>query len=77
MSWNITDGVLRVRAAEQVAEHVIDLWSTACVFRPGHRVRVQVASSCFPRWDRAVDARQRVFHDAARLSRIVLPVVGS
>lgn len=46
-----------------------------CVFLPGHRLRVQVASSYFPRWDRTADARQVAHHDAARASRIVLPVL--
>jgi putative CocE/NonD family hydrolase len=77
VSWNIADGILRVHGADQAAEHVIDLWSTAYVFRPGHRIRVQVTSSGFPRWDRAPDARQRVSHDAVRPSRVVLPVVES
>ncbi|MGW7202630.1 CocE/NonD family hydrolase [Streptomyces sp. NPDC054837] len=54
----------------------------------GHRIRVQVTSSNFPRWDRNLNtsepeqsattartARQQLFHDPARPSRIVLPVV--
>ncbi|MEY9871698.1 putative acyl esterase [Streptacidiphilus sp. MAP12-33] len=88
VSRNITDGILRARdvdrhvdhgvgvGADRAREHAIDLWSTAYVFRPGHRVRLQIASSCFPRWDRTLEAsEQRVFHDAARPSRLVLPVV--
>lgn len=74
-SRNLADGVVRVLQADRIAEHVIDLWSTAHVFLPGHCLRVQVASSCFPRWDRMPEARQRVFHDPARPSRIVLPAV--
>jgi predicted acyl esterase len=30
----------------------VDLWSTSMLFKKGHRIRVQVTSSCFPRWDR-------------------------
>ncbi|WP_377273232.1 CocE/NonD family hydrolase [Peterkaempfera sp. SMS 1(5)a] len=94
VSCNVTDGILRTSPAFPAAngpppppEHRIDLWSTAHVFLPGHRIRLQVASSCFPRWDRnpgchdsAPDdgvlpaARQTVHHDAARPSRLVLPV---
>jgi putative CocE/NonD family hydrolase len=73
-SRTVTDGVLRTRRAEDAAERVIDLWSTAHVFLPGHRVRVQVASSCFPRWDRSPASDQRVFHDSSRQSRVILPV---
>jgi putative CocE/NonD family hydrolase len=87
-SLNITDGVVRVEhAAAEPREHTIDLWSTAHVFLPGHRLRVQVTSSNFPRWDRNLGgateiaaasaplvARQFIFHDAARPSHILLPV---
>ncbi|MFE7899440.1 CocE/NonD family hydrolase [Streptomyces sp. NPDC057424] len=90
VSRNVTDGIVRVRAATpgEAAEHVVDLWSTSLVFRTGHRIRVQVTSSNFPRWDRNLNtgepeetattarvAHQQVFHDPARPSRIVLPVV--
>jgi putative CocE/NonD family hydrolase len=88
-SLNLTDGVLRVRGQAGVAaEHEIDLWATSNVFKAGHRIRLQVTSSCFPRWDRNLNtddpvgegtrmevARQTVFHDAARASRVLLPVV--
>ncbi|HEX6447190.1 MAG TPA: CocE/NonD family hydrolase [Streptosporangiales bacterium] len=91
VSRNVTDGVVRVEARPgEVAEHVVDLWSTSIVFRAGHRIRVQVTSSNFPRWDRNPNtgesprtatalrpARQTIHHDAARPSRIVLPVVPS
>jgi hypothetical protein len=74
VSRNIVDGILRTHRAQR--EHVIDLWSTAHVFLPGHRIRVQIASSCFPRWDRNLGrADQTVYHDTARLSRVILPVV--
>ena len=72
----------------EVVEYTIDLWATSNVFQAGHRVRVEIASSNFPHWDRNPNtgepaatathletARQRVFHDAARPSHIVLPVV--
>jgi len=75
VSRNINDGVVRTT---QNGQTTIDLWSTAYVFRLGHRIRVQIASSCFPRWDRnpaAASAYQVVYHDAARPSRIILPRV--
>ncbi|MBO0889551.1 MAG: CocE/NonD family hydrolase [Acidothermales bacterium] len=91
VSRNVTDGVVRVSATPgEVGEHVVDLWSTSIVFRAGHRIRVQVTSSNFPRWDRNPNtgesprtattsrpAHQTVHHDAARRSRVVLPVVPS
>jgi putative CocE/NonD family hydrolase len=66
----------------------VDLWATGCAFLPGHRLRVDVTSSSHPRWIRhtnsygnAVDAtdtvvaRQEIFHDPRRPSRIHLTVV--
>lgn len=89
VSRNVTDGILRVvDAPGEAAEHDIDLWSTSIVFLTGHRIRVQVTSSNFPRWDRNTNtgerpdvattlrvAHQTIFHDAFRASRIILPVV--
>ncbi|MFI1358223.1 CocE/NonD family hydrolase [Streptomyces sp. NPDC020898] len=86
-SLNLSDGILRVDSgADEAQEIVIDLWSTSNVFLAGHRLRVQVTNSCFPRWDRNLNtgdqrgtefatAHQRLFHDARRPSYIELPVV--
>jgi hypothetical protein len=61
------------------------------VFRPGHRIAVQVQSSWFPLYDRNpqtfvpsifaakpedfVKARQRIYHAPGRASYIELPLV--
>jgi putative CocE/NonD family hydrolase len=86
-SFNVCDGVTRVAEhADRPARVEIDLWSTSLLFRAGHRLRVHVTSSSFPRWDRNlntgrqdapgfVSARQRVHHDGERASWIELPVV--
>ena len=72
------------------AEYTVDLVATSHVFLPGHCIRVLVTSSSFPRFDRNTGsgkplgtdtegdlraARQSVFHDSARPSRLLLPVV--
>src|SRR5581483_1647328 len=95
---NLTDGILRARyrrgaqpellQPNQVYEFRIDLWATANVFRAGHRIRVDITSSNFPRWDRNPNtgapigadtplhiAHQTIFHDAAHPSQIILPVI--
>jgi putative CocE/NonD family hydrolase len=91
---NVSDGVLRrsyQHAAEQgAAPQVIsiELWPTSMLFRPGHRIRVEISSSNFPRYDRntntgsnpATDispkvATQVVHHSRAHPSSILLPVV--
>lgn len=67
----------------------IELTPTSNLFREGHRLRVDVTSSCFPRWERNLNvwdareatladasvAQQQVFHDEMRPSRIILPIV--
>jgi len=72
----------------EVYEYVIDLWATGITFEAGHRIRVEVTSSSFPRWDRNLNtgedtkdsshsevARQRIFHDPDRPSSVTLTVV--
>jgi putative CocE/NonD family hydrolase len=74
----------------EVYEYEIDLWATSNVFRAGHRIRVEISSSNFPHWDRNPNtgapfgaddrltvAHQAIFHDAARPSHILLPVIES
>jgi hypothetical protein len=69
-------------------EFSIDLWATGLTFLPGHRIRVDVTSSSHPRWIRhtntagsqvdateLVIARQRIFHDPRRPSRLILTVI--
>jgi putative CocE/NonD family hydrolase len=72
----------------RVEQYDVDLWFTSRVFEPGHRIRVSVSSARFPKYDRNlgtggsnerdstfVVAHQRLVHDAAHPSRLVLPVV--
>jgi peptide/nickel transport system substrate-binding protein len=69
-------------------EYRLNLWATAHTFQPGHRIRVDITSSSFPRWDpnlntgqsswntaEARPARQRVHVGGATASVIDLPVV--
>jgi len=72
----------------QVEQYEIDLWFTSKVFAPGHRLRVSITSALFPKYNRNlntggnnekestfVSAHQRLIHDAAHPSHIVLPVI--
>ena len=72
----------------EVYEYQIELLPTSNVFKAGHRIAVHITSSSFPMYDRNPNtgnpqgmdaelqvAQQTVFHDAARPSHIVLPVV--
>lgn len=98
-SMSVCDGILRARYREsltqatlltpdEVYEFRVDLWSTAQVFKAGHRLRVHVTSSDFPRYDRNLNtggpfgaeshsavAINTVFHDAVRPSHLSLPIL--
>ncbi|WP_327097589.1 CocE/NonD family hydrolase [Nocardia vinacea] len=97
----VCDGILRCRyrhsttRAEflvpgRVYEIEVDLVATAYVFAAGHRLRLDVSSSNFPKFDRnpnaavpvadaghadLVVATNTVWHDSTRPSRLVLPVI--
>lgn len=96
---NIGDGILRTRFRESLKKEVlmkpgtiypltIKLYPTSNIFKRGHRIRVDVSSSNFPRFDvnpntgePLNDNRQTkiaintVYHDAEHPSQIVLPIV--
>ncbi len=96
---NLTEGILRARYREsmstatpivpsQVYEYKIDLWSTSNVFQKGHKIRLEVSSSNFPRFDRnlntgkdastdatMVKATNTILHNQQYPSALILPVV--
>ena len=84
------DGMERPTLIEpgQVYCYTIDCWNTAQVFRTGHRIGLEVASSAFPKYDRNPNtgaplgqstelavAEQTIYHDAAHPSALILPVI--
>jgi uncharacterized protein len=88
-AYNVSDGILR-RGYEgsSPTKITVDLWPTSFVFRKGHRIRLEVSSSNFPRFDRnpntgrtiateteTIVARQMVHHSSPMPSRLVLPVI--
>ncbi|MGE0133026.1 MAG: CocE/NonD family hydrolase [Blastocatellales bacterium] len=97
-AMNLTDGLLRARYRQsfekqellepgRVYEFAIDLGHTSNVFLQGHRIRLEISSSNFPRHSRNTNtgnnpekdtnfivARQTIFHSRERPSFLVLPV---
>ena len=95
-AYNISDGILR-RSYTQTDPNAsapaptrieIKLWPTSIVLARGHRIRLEVSSSNFPRFDRnpntgrsiateteTVIANQRVHHHVDAPSHVVLPLV--
>jgi putative CocE/NonD family hydrolase len=96
---NLTDGLLRVRyrngleKAEpgepgEIYPLNIDAGVTSNVFLAGHRIRLEISSSNFPRFDRNPNtgrlmadetvlkkAQQTIYHDRVYPSHVLLPVV--
>lgn len=95
----LNDGIVRARYHHSlerpefvkpgaVVPYDIDLWATCIAVKRGERLRVQIASSAYPKFDRnlntggaiarearGIAADQTVFHDARRASYILLPIV--
>ncbi|MCI0902435.1 MAG: CocE/NonD family hydrolase [Chloroflexi bacterium] len=96
---NLTDGIIRARYRDSMSNptllepgrpyrYEIDLWATSNVFKAGHRIRLEISSSNFPRFDRNTNtgniiaedtelrpALQTVFHDSQQASYVTLAIV--
>ena len=96
---NLLDGILRARYRKSMekAEFMnpgevymltINLWSTSNVFLAGHKLRLEISSSNFPRFDRnlntgedpesgrrMIKATNLIYHDRDHASALVLPIV--
>jgi len=96
---NLTEGILRgrYRSSREKAELMnpgevykltLSLWSTSNVFLAGHKLRLEVSSSNFPRFDRnlntgeeqarskhMVKATNTIYHDREHPSALIVPVV--
>jgi hypothetical protein len=99
LAQNLTEGIIRARYRDsqerpsmlkpgQIYKFALDLWSTSNVFRKGHKLRLEISSSNFPRFDRNlntageaasgqqfVSATNSVYHDAEHPSALILPIV--
>lgn len=98
-SMLVCDGIVRARFREgldrevlmnpgTVYEFEVDMGATSIVFPEGHQIRLEITSSCFPRFARNLNtgepsatgtrwqvARQTVRHSRAHPSRLILPVI--
>jgi putative CocE/NonD family hydrolase len=96
---NLTEGIIRGRYRDsqqqpsfmnpgQTYKIALDAWATSNVFRKGHRLRLEISSSNFPRFDRnantgadaaaalvSTKAANTILHDAEHPSVLFLPVV--
>ena len=96
---NLSDSIMRLRyrrgpereqflSPDEIDQVTITLYPTSNLFARGHRLRLDISSSNYPRFDvnpntgeplgrdrRKAAADNTVFHDATRCSQIVLPVI--
>ncbi len=95
----LCDGMVRARFRDgmdkpsliepgKIYHYAIDLWNTSQVFKAGHRIGLEIASSAFPKFDRNLNtgaplgvttemavAEQRIYHDAEHPSSLILPII--
>ena len=96
---NLTDGIIRARYRDsfekpefmnpgEIYRFSIDLWATGNVFLPGHRLRLEISSSNFPRFNRnlntgedllratrMIKATNVIYHNRDHASALILPVI--
>ena len=96
---NLCDGIIRARYREstvhqktiepyKIYEYEINLWPTSNIFKKGHKIRVDISSSNFPRFDRNLNtggefaledefklASQKIYHNSDYKSHIILPII--
>ena len=99
IDMNLEDGIIRARFRNslekqeqmqpgEIYEFTIQLYPTSNVFKAGHRIRLDISSSNFPRFDvnpntgeplnahrRMVIATNTIYHDAAHPSQVILPII--
>jgi uncharacterized protein len=96
---NLTEGILRLRYRDsqsipepakpgEIYRIRVNLWATSNVFLKRHRLRLEISSSNFPRFDRnlntgesqasstnSVNATNVVYHDRQHPSTLIVDVV--
>ena len=76
-AMHIADGQLRIQpTGKEITEVVIDLGYTSSLFTAGHRLRVDISSSNYPKFEtNPHNANNVVYHEPAHPSRIELPTL--
>jgi len=95
----LSDGIVRARFRNgmekeeliqpgTIYEYHVDAWNTCEMYKVGHRIRVEISSSAFPKYPRNLNtgeplgrstnrqiAQQTIYHDAEHPSHVTLPIV--
>lgn len=96
---NLTDGIIRARYRNsperqelmkpgEIYLFTIEPFGTANLFKKGHRIRIDISSSNFPKFDcnpntgeplglnrRMVAAHNTIYHDLIHPSHVILPII--
>ena len=96
---NLTDGIIRARYRNsperqelmkqgEIYLFTIEPFGTANVFKKGHRIRIDISSSNFPKFDcnpntgeplglnrRMIAAQNTIYHDLIYPSHVILPII--
>ena len=99
LAINLTDSIIRARYRNgwdtpellepgKVYEFVFELYPTSNIFKKGHRIRLDISSSNWPRFDvnpntggdlgvdrRLEIAEQTIYHEPRHPSHVVLPII--
>jgi putative CocE/NonD family hydrolase len=95
----LIDGMVRARFRDgmdkpslidpgNIYGYELDLWNTCQLYKTGHRIRLEISSSAFPKYDRNLNtgaslgettvmqvAEQKIYHDREHASYVLLPIV--
>jgi len=75
---NLCDGIVRTHwlHPHTICSVRIGLRATSNVFKPGHRIRIDVSCSSYPHYAPGPSAAmQTIYHDPGHPSHVVLPVI--
>ena len=88
IGWTLSEFAKRYSGSGTVYEFTIDMVGTSVEFQPGHRIRIDLASSHFPQFDRNpntgdnpakaathIKATNVVYHNHRHASALVVPIV--
>ena len=96
---NISEGIVRAKFRNSYSKptlikpnkiylYKILIWETSNLFKRNHRIRIEISSSNFPRFDRNLNSgrvssiddqpkicHQQIFHNKNHPSNVILPVI--
>ena len=95
----LSDGMVRARFRQGMSKpelispgkiyaYNVNMWNTCEMFKKDHRIRVEISSSAFPKYDRNLNtgealgkttrvekANQEIYHDTEHPSFVLLPII--